>query len=282
MKKLALLSLTILTAAALLVGCGGNETPTQTAPAATAAQTVTAAPAPAETQPAGTEAPAPLETQPAETAAPTTAAPTTAAPETTPALTLEVNPLLEGMKWTDGAVVVDGVLYQSLKTTMPELIENGWDFNFSNYNIKATDKLQPGAFVSGKVTLLNPKFSGEKNDGPAIRVGFANISSEAKPYKECTIRGIEVKGTTGFQTWENSYYQLPCYDFELPGGLRRGSTLEEVRAVYGEPSHISVNEGVYEAWSYSVSGSKIEMRLEIYYDYGLQTVQLDDSRTKKP
>lgn len=284
MKKLILVMLTLVLFLALFAGCG-NQTPAATAAPETTAQKDTKV----ETKPEETEALETTEAEPVETTEPVasteatdTEPATEPAQETTPATETAPKPgegseLLKDYTWQDGVIVIDGVLYQSFYDPYSKFVENGWDFEFGDRTVKEADVLNAHTYVIGGVHLYNEAYHGSSDySRPDIYVSFYNNTDENLPYKSCNILGIEVEGTTGFDTWEMSYDPCECYDFEIPGGLRRGSSIDEVMAAYGEPDNVYVSDGHYEILTYK--SEYVEYELTVFYDHGLQGVDIGDTR----
>lgn len=281
---LALLIVLGLTACGMNGGTVTTEAPATEAP--TAAVPTTEAPA--------TEAPTtavpPTEAYTTETPAneapatevPTTETPPTEAPSTaepvTEAPSGSGSELLKDYQLKDGVIVIDGVLYQSFYDDYSKFVENGWDFEFGDRTVKESDVLNAHTYVIGGVYLYNEKYIGESDYvRPSIYIGFFNNTSENLPYKQCKVLGIEVEGTSGFDTYESR--DIPCYDFEIPGGIKRGATMEQIKAAYGDPDPDATYEcDYYVVWTYDFEDEKVEVKLTVYYDTGLQGVEINDSR----
>lgn len=285
MKKFFCITLILLLTVGIFAGCTSESKParTESVPATTDQKTTEtkAAETEAQSEPATTDAPVPVETdapittQAAETTEPVTEPATT---ESSPVPSGESSELLKDYDWTDGVIVIDGVLYQSFYDPYSKFPENGWDFEFGDRTVKETDTLNAHTYVIGGVRLHNDKYPGSSEySRPDIYVAFYNSTDENLPYKSCNILGIEVEGTSGYETWENQSSN-PCesYDFEIPRGIRRGASMEEVKAAYGEPDDVYVAEGHYEVLTYEAD--HLEYKLTVYYDTGLQGVDINDSR----
>lgn len=225
------------------------------------------------------------ETTTAAAAAETTtepAADTTAeAPATQPASPGNGTELLEGLALEDAAIVIDGVLYKS-EDPYSLLVENGWDFDFEDYNIDEDYVLNKGEYIYATVHLKNPAKYGGDYANPEITIGFINNADTVKALKECSIHGIEVDGSYGFRRFEDDPNRaVSCYDFEIIKGLRRGSSMEEVKAAWGEPEDVYVADGDdyhYEQMTYQ--GDHVTYKLKVFTkpEIGLQGVEISDTR----
>lgn len=298
MKKITAILLALLMLAGLLVGCAKDvPAPTESQrPAVTTEQKST----PTDTQPATTETPS---TEAPTTEEPTTAIPTesevatteapvpteTEAPAPTETEHLSENPpapagdnseLLKDYKWNDGVIVIDGVLYHTYTDPYMKFEENGWSFNLADYGKDDNYSLNSMEYVFSTIDLKSEKYGTGYSD-PEITIGIINTDSSLKPIKQCMIHGIKVSGVNTFDTFENDPYNpKPCYDFELPQGIRRGSSLEEIKAVFGEsePTYVGDGDGYhYEKYQYKDEETKVTIELTVYDGYGLQEVGISNS-----
>lgn len=296
MKKLIALCLAILMLATLFVGCHkDNPVPTETQkPDVTTEKKET----PPDTQPAteatsekptetpDTETPDTEATTEKPTEAPATETPDTEAPETTaaqnpPAPVGEGSELLKDYKWNDGVIVIDGVLYHTYTDPYMKFEENGWSFDLADYGKDDSYSLNSMEYIFSTIHLYNAEKYGKGYSVPEITIGIINTDSTLKPIKQCMIHGIQVSGINTFDTFEaDKYDPKPCYDFELPQGIRRGSSLEEIKAVFGEaePEYVGDGEGYhYEKYEYNDDETKVTVELTVYDGYGLQEVNISNS-----
>lgn len=300
MKKTISLALVLLLALACFAGCADRKnTPPATAAPTTTEQRLT----PPETQPASTATDAPTKEEPSETVpvetipsetAPTETEPVSTAPAETNAPATEPDPssekrepseLMTGLTINDAAIVIDGVLYQS-EDPYSKMLENGWDFNFADYQgVDENYVLNKGQYVYATIRLHNPEKYGSTYGTPDITIGLINLNDTATKIKECWIHGLKVSGTSGFRRYEDKPYSAcDCYDFELPGGLRRGDSMETVLAAWGEPTnpedtYVADGDGFhYEILTYE--GDHVTYKLTVYSnpDIGLQEVDISDTR----
>ena len=265
---------TLLIAALMLcvfAGCGESAEPSSTAAPASNNETA------ATTTGSATETTATGAETTTEPAADTTAE----APTTQPASLGNGSELLEGLALEDAAIVIDGVLFKS-EDPYSLLVENGWDFNFEDYNIDEEYVLNKGEYIYSTVHLKNPTKYGSDYSNPEITIGFINNADTAKPLKECSIHGIEVDGSYGFRRFEDDpNRQVSCYDFEIIKGLRRGTSMDDVKAAWGEPDDVYVADGDdyhYELLTYE--GDHVTYKLKVFTkpEIGLQGVTISDTR----
>ena len=300
MKKTISIALVLLLVLACFAGCADKKN----TPPATAVPTTTEQPlTPPETQPTSsatdappTEAPSetapaetvPSETVPAETEPVSTEPAETDAPATEPASAPEKrkpSELLAGLTINDAAIVIDGVLYKS-EDPYSLLVENGWDFNYEDYrDVDENYVLNKGQYVYATIRLHNPEKYGSTYGTPDITIGLINLNDTATKIKDCCIHGLKVSGTNGFRRYEDGTYNAcPCYDFALPGDLRRGDSMETVLATWGQPTdpedtYVADGDGYhYEVLTYE--GDHVTYKLTVFSnpDIGLQEVDIADTR----
>ncbi len=80
--------------------------------------------------------------------------------------------------------------------------------------------MNSGDKVTGTIDLKNKTYDSE------ITVGFINTDKKAKDIKKCKIWTIDIN---------NRFAKNPV-TFDLPGGIKSGSTLKEVEKAYGKPN----------------------------------------------
>ena len=285
MKKILAILLVVLTICAFFAGCKEEKkdppettlVATPSTPATTEAPTVESTePVQSETEPVVTteDQTAPPETEPVQ-------------PETEPATAEPTEPvaesseLLKDYKWGDGVIVIDGVLYHTYTDPYMKFEENGWSFNLSDYGKDDSYSLNSMEYIYSTIHLHNAEKYGDGYSDPDITIGIINTDSALKPIKQCMIHVIEVSGVNTFDTYEaDEYNPKPCYDFELPQGIRRGSSLEDVKAVFGEaePEYVGDGDGYhYEKYEYKDEETRVTIELTVYDGYGLQEVRISNS-----
>ncbi|MBR0155962.1 MAG: hypothetical protein IJM20_00385 [Clostridia bacterium] len=163
---------------------------------------------------------------------------------------------LDGYKWTDGVIVIDGVLYRVSVDPYSKFKDNGWIMQEKDQEISD--------HVIVFVHLRNSKFSGSY-----IRLDMYNKSGERKLLSESTVDSI------GVVTSSKDEPETLC-DFELPGGIKRGASIDEIEAAYGKPTNIDViSDDHWILWYYD-DNAKIELELSWFKGYGLQEASIDD------
>ena len=267
----------------IFVGCNDSTGTSSTAATASTMESAaeTTAAATETTTEAATDTTAETTAAAAETTTEAATDTTAEAPATQPASLGNSSELLEGLTLEDAAIVIDGVLYKS-EDPYSLLVENGWDFSFEDYNIDEDYVLNKGEYIYSTVHLKNPTKYGDKYANPEITIGFINNADTVKPLKECSIHGIEVDGSHGFRRFEDDPSgEVSCYDFEIIKGLRRGSSMEDVKAAWGEPEDVYVADGDdyhYEQLTYQ--GDHVTYKLKVFTkpEIGLQGVSISDTR----
>lgn len=285
MKKILAILLVVLTICAFFVGCKEEKKdPPETTLAATPST-----PATTEAQVVESTEPVQPETEPVVTTEDQTAPPETepVQPETEPATAEPTKPvgenseLLKDYKWGDGVIVIDGVLYHTYTDPYMKFEENGWSFNLADYGKDDSYSLNSMEYIFSTIHLHNAEKYGDDYSDPDITIGIINTDSALKPVKQCMIHVIEVSGVNTFDTFEaDEYNPKPCYDFELPQGIRRGSSLEDVKAVFGEaePEYVGDGDGYhYEKYEYKDEETRVTIELTVYDGYGLQEVRISNS-----
>lgn len=141
--------------------------------------------------------------------------------------------------WKDMEFILAGNKY-TLNTDYKNFIDNGWSVDFEKlgyadgYILNKNDK-----------TYTTADLENENYEDSEINIGFINLGEKALDVTECQFWGISV---------DNAYADTPV-DFELPAGIKNGSTLAEVEAAYGIPEdendiYISDSLG-YRVYSYN-------------------------------
>lgn len=289
MKKILAILLVVLTVCAFFAGCKEEKKdPPETTLAATPST-----PATTEAQNVESTEPVQPETEPVVTTEDQTVPPETepVQPETEPATAEPTKPvgenseLLKDYKWGDGVIVIDGVLYHTYTDPYMKFEENGWSFNLADYGKDDSYSLNSMEYIFSTIHLHNAEKYGDGYSDPDITIGIINTDSTLKPIKQCMIHVIEVSGISTFDTFEaDEYNPKPCYDFELPQGIRRGSSLEDIKAVFGEaePEYVGDGDGYhYEKYEYKDEETKVTIELTVYDGYGLQEVRISNSGPRK-
>lgn len=141
--------------------------------------------------------------------------------------------------WKSLEFILAGQKYK-LNTDYKNLIDNGWAVDFAElgyadgYILNKNDK-----------TYSTTNLENEDYEDADVNIGFINLGESARDVSECQFWAISV---------DNAYSDTPV-DFELPNGIKNGSTLAEVEAAYGIPEdendiYISDSLG-YRVYSYS-------------------------------
>lgn len=297
MKRITCTILVVLLLLGSLAGCGKSvsppENPTNNVEEKPSDSALTQKPAEQPAEDITEEPEEPVTEEPEEpiTEEPITEEPVTEEPAEVqtpeaaePAAPGNASELLEGLVLEDAAIVIDGVLYKS-EDPYSLFVENGWDFDFDDYNIGDDYVLNKGEYVYATIKLNNPEKYGDGYSNPSITIGIINNGEKVMPLKECSIHGIKVSGTSGFSRYEDKQYGAsPCYDFEIIKGLCRGASMEAVKAAWGEPDDVYIADGDnyhYEIFTYE--GDHVTYKLTVYTnpDIGLQDVEINDSRNWK-
>ena len=127
-------------------------------------------------------------------------------------------------KITSKEFAIDGVSYK-LGVNYSELEKNGWEINLEG---ESNDKIKAKTKDYNSWELRNSKY-----DKDFVTVYFRNNSDKEANVKECQICEIRI----------SNYTNDLQFKFELPGGIKFGSTQEEVKKAYGEPT-VGDDEGM--------------------------------------
>lgn len=141
--------------------------------------------------------------------------------------------------WKSLEFILAGQKYK-LNTDYKNLIDNGWSVDFAGLGYADGYILNKNDKTYSTTDLENEDYSDAR-----VNIGFINLGESARDVSECQFWAISV---------DNTYTDTPV-DFELPGGIKNGSTLAEVEAAYGIPEdendiYISDSLG-YRVYSYS-------------------------------
>lgn len=157
--------------------------------------------------------------------------------------------------WKSCEFAVEGKKYK-LNDSYKSYTENGWYIDLDKMGYPDGYILNKNDKTYSTVDLLNDNF-----EDAEVSVGFINKGESAQDITECSIWAINV---------DNSYSDTPV-DFELPGGIKKGSTLAEVEAAYGKPEEDDIyrsDDLGYTNYSY-VYDYSIYLDLTIYDEEGL-------------
>lgn len=163
---------------------------------------------------------------------------------------------------------VDGTVY-----TLPfdyAKIKNDYTFDIADYGHEEGYVLNPNDKVLCTVYLKNSNF----DDSFQFCVGFKNTGSEAKDIYETSIWAVD----TDIKWCKSDNYPSVV----LPGGITWGSTLEDVKKAYGEPSSDPYYSEDLKYWEYTYESSDgYNVRLTIYDEEGLTGIYLSDYSNQK-
>ncbi len=166
--------------------------------------------------------------------------------------------------WKSLSFGLDGKIYK-LKNFYSDFKENGWTMDTSGFESDTLDSMYK---TFSTIRLSNPKYSDAE-----VKIGLFNMASEKKPFADCQYWAITV---------DNSWSDTPV-DFALPGGIKYGSTLEEIERVYGKPTDeddIYRSESLkYTEYEY-VYDFDIYLTLTVYDDGGLKDFSYKTYSTK--
>ena len=162
--------------------------------------------------------------------------------------------------WESGEFKINDKKYK-LKEKYSKFIENSWTVDLAKYGYDNGYILNDGDKTSTTIQMTNPKYSKS-----IVQVGFINESKEQLDIKDCSIWSITINNNDV----EN---QIP---FELPGGIKTGSSKEDIFKVYGELDESKIyrsEEAKYTTLHYQSSYDNY-LDLYIYDDKGLMEINL--------
>lgn len=157
--------------------------------------------------------------------------------------------------WTSGEFAIEGKPYK-LNSDYSTLVDNGWYIDLVEMGYSDGYILNKNDKTYSTVDLYNDDF-----EDADVSIGFINNGDGAKDITESQFWAINV---------DNSYSDTPV-EFELPGGIKTGSTLAEIEAVYGKPEEDDIyrsDDLGYTNYSY-VYDYSIYLDLTVYDDKGL-------------
>ena len=120
--------------------------------------------------------------------------------------------------WKSGSFKLCGKEYKLLDDYI-KFATDGWKINYETM-INDDKYVRAESTYLGNVDLVKDSYK-----GTIVLTEVVNPSEVDKPIEECQISGIHV---------DNLLYDLDI-PFELPGGIKNGSSYEEIVKVYGEP-----------------------------------------------
>lgn len=163
----------------------------------------------------------------------------------------------DNIAWISGKFSLAGENYE-LSSDYKLLAQNGWFVDFSKYGYSDGYILNKGDKLTSTINLENKKY-----DDAEVYIGFVNLSNSAKDVSECQFWSIEV---------DNSYSDTPV-DFELPEGIKTGSTIADIVKAYGKLSDDDIyrsDELGYTVYNYEYDFAYY-LTLEIDDEKGLQS-----------
>lgn len=120
--------------------------------------------------------------------------------------------------WNDMMFLMDGQLF-TFDFNCNEIFDAGWTYDTDVYGL--TDyQIEPGIILSRTVFLNNPNYS----EG-ILAVGFTNTTDSTVGMDDCVVWSVEL-----------SAKDANAPEIVLPGDVRFGMTLDEIKAIYGEPT----------------------------------------------
>lgn len=153
--------------------------------------------------------------------------------------------------WKTMKFSFDGKTY-TLMSNFSEISKNGWTLDTTYLE---GDSLESMYKTYTSISLVNPKYSDSD-----ISVGLINKTDAAKKYEDCEFWSISVS---------NEWIDTPV-DFSLPGGVKYGSTLAEIEAVYGKPETDNIYRSeTLKYYEYTYETDDIVLDLTIYDETGL-------------
>lgn len=158
--------------------------------------------------------------------------------------------------WKSMQFIFDGKKY-SLISSYTIFKNNGWELDLNKLGRPNGYIVKPNTRVLSTIQLYNSNYTDSW-----ITVGFINSSTSDKDITECDIWSFGVR---------NTYSKTPI-SFELPGGIKNGSTHADVEAAYGklEEKDMYRSESLkYTTYNYSYDFNKY-LKLTVYDDGGLK------------
>ena len=159
-------------------------------------------------------------------------------------------------------ISIDGVVYH-----LPfdySLISDKYTFDLADYGKEDGYQLEANEYTLSTIYLENPDIDEDFD----YTVGFKNTTSEAKDIKSTSIWAMDFDMTFCDTT---NYPKVV-----LPKGITWGSTLDEVKAAYGEPSQDPYYADSLGYWSYTYEDDDLDYSVEliIYEDKGVTEIDV--------
>ena len=161
-------------------------------------------------------------------------------------------------------ISIDGTIY-----TLPfdySLISSDYTFDLADYGKEDGYVLNPGDKVLCTVYLENDNF----DDSFEFCTGFKNYGDGVLDIKETSIWALD----TDIRWCDTDNYPTII----LPGGITWGSTIDDVKAAYGEPEDDPYRSDSLAYWEYEyeLNDGDYQVRLTIYDEFGLTGIYISD------
>lgn len=165
---------------------------------------------------------------------------------------------LDGVSWEDGlAFSVDGTV-----VTLPfaySEIKDSWIFDLAKYGYEDGYIMNKNDKTYPTIDLTNEAYEAKAS------VGFINHSDGQKDILDCDIWAFELS-----TDYADTYPEI-----ELPKGIVWGSSVEDVKAAYGEPEDEPYRAEELKYWEYHYeTANEGKIRLTIYDEGGLKGISL--------
>jgi len=156
--------------------------------------------------------------------------------------------------WKSMQFIFDGNKY-SLKTPYSLIKNSGWEMDLNKMGYPNGYIVKPNTKVLSTVNLYNSNYS-----KASVKIGLINEGTVEKDITECDVWSFVVDSS--------SYYDN--INFQLPGGIKNGSTYAEVEAMYGKENDTYRSDTLkYTVYTYTYDYNKT-LKLTIYDDGGLK------------
>lgn len=172
--------------------------------------------------------------------------------------------------WEDITFALDGTVF-ALPAPYGAFATQGWTINWDFFG-KDTEYyvLNPGATKYGY--LVKDEYDG----GVMFAVNFVNNSDEVLEIRECDISMVNIQMDQGHKKDK----KIP--EVEVAGGLKFGSSQDEIREAFGEPDYYyEGDEGSFDSLSYDNGSYDYETKFYVYDDKGITDFKLEND-VKKP
>ena len=167
----------------------------------------------------------------------------------------------------DCQFAMDGTVY-----TLPfdySLISDKYTFHLADYGYEDGYILNP----KGKVTSTIELESDDLDEDVNFWVGFLNTGSEAKDIKETSIWAYSI---------DINWAETDKYpEIILPKGITWGSSVDDVKAAYGDPTEDPYRAEDLGYWSYTYKSEDYDvyLTLTIYDDKGITKIEYQNYDT---